>query len=258
MSGGAPPGPEATSAALRARSLGKRYGSFPALDRIDLEIPAGQFVLLLGPNGAGKSTLLRLFATLIRPTSGEVLIHGAPAAGEEAAGLRRRIGLLSHHTFLYDHLTGRENLLFYARLYGLPDPGRAARDALRAVGLEERSEDLVRTYSRGMQQRLAIARASLHAPDILLLDEPFTGLDREATDRLQDNLRRAREARRTCVMATHDFAAGVPLADRVVILRAGRVALDRAAAGLDAAAVETLFRNTTRPVAEGVERSWTT
>jgi len=232
--------------ALLALGLSRHYGPHAALDRIDLEIPAGEFVALLGPNGAGKSTLLRLFATLIRPTAGRLEVHGLDPRRAERAPLARRIGLLSHQTFLYDHLTGLENLLFYARLYGLPDAPGAARAALRAVGLEDRGSDLLRTYSRGMQQRLAIARTLLHDPDIVLLDEPFTGLDPEASDRLHERLGGARAAGATCVMATHDLGAGLRLADRVVVLVSGRLVADRPAREIDAPSLGALVRQTAR------------
>ena len=239
--------------AVLARGLSKHYGAIAALDGVDLEVPAGQFVLLLGPNGAGKSTLLRLLATLIRPTSGTLRLHGIVPTPSGGAALRARLGLLSHHTLLYDHLTGRENLIFYARLYALPDPRAAAAAGLQMAGLAARGDDLAGTYSSGMQQRLAIARALLHDPDLLLLDEPFTGLDRRAAERLRGILDGARRKRRTCLLATHDLAAGAALADRVVVLRDGRVAADRPAAGLDAAALEGLFRDATRAVAGEAE-----
>jgi heme exporter protein A len=247
--GGGAPAERAAGAgrppAVLGRALTKRYGPLAALDGVDLHIPAGEFVLLLGPNGAGKSTLLRLLATLSRPTSGSLRVLGIDPASGDAAGLRRRLGLLSHHTLLYDHLTGFENLLFYARLYGLPDAPAAAAEGLRSAALGERGHDPVGTYSRGMQQRLAIARALLHRPDLLLLDEPFTGLDRDATARLHRLLEGARDGRRTCVLATHDLAAGARLADRVVVLLDGRIADDRPAAGLDAAGLEGLVRRAT-------------
>ena len=248
MTRGAATGEPGRPPAVLARGLAKHYGAIAALDGIDLEIPAGQFILLLGPNGAGKSTLLRLVATLLRPTSGTLHLHGVLPTPAGAAALRARLGLLSHHTLLYDHLTGRENLIFYARLYGLPDHRAAAAAGLEMAGLAGRGEDLVGTYSRGMQQRLAIARALLHDPDLLLLDEPFSGLDRQAAGRLHGILDGARGGRRTCLLATHDLAAGAGLADRVVVLRDGRVAADRPAAGLDAAALEDLFRGASRGV----------
>ena len=245
-----PPSPPGGSRrVLEARGLTRRFGPLPALDGIDLGIEAGSSVFLLGPNGAGKSTLLRLCATLLRPTSGSLAIFGTDAGAADRAALRRRIGFLSHRTFLHDQLTGRENLVFYARLYGLADPDGAARTALAQAGLAARGDDPVRGYSRGMQQRLAIARALLHGPDLLLLDEPFTGLDRDAADRLEERLRAERGRGRTCLLASHDFVSGARLADRVVILAHGRVALDRAAAGLDAAALEALYRDATRGAA---------
>ncbi|MBI4168711.1 MAG: ABC transporter ATP-binding protein [Acidobacteria bacterium] len=242
----APPGTPEVGLALEARGLGKRFGPIPALDGVDLAVPAGQFVLLLGPNGAGKSTLLRLFATLLRPGAGTLRVLGEDVGNGDRAAIRRRIGLLSHQTFLYDHLTGEENLTFYARLYGLADPPAAAREALRAARLEGRGSDQVRTYSRGMQQRLAIARALLHRPDVLLLDEPFTGLDRDAALRLEERLREERSARRTCVLATHDFRAALGVADRVIVLVDGRLAADRPAAGSDPGSLEALFSTATR------------
>jgi len=159
----------------------------------------------------------------------------------DAGRLRSRIGFLSHQTFLYEHLTGLENLLFYARLYGLPDPGRAAREALGAARLSDRQEDRVGVYSRGMQQRLAIARSLLHGPEMVLLDEPFTGLDRESSARLEERLRQLRSAGRTCVMATHDLEQGLRVADRVLVLRHGRLKLDAPARGLDSARLEALL-----------------
>jgi heme ABC exporter ATP-binding subunit CcmA len=237
--------------AVSAAALAKHYGPVPALDGLDLEIPPGQFVLLLGPNGAGKSTLLRLAATLLRPTAGTLRLLGQDPQGGDRIALRRRIGLLSHQSFLYDHLTGRENLEFYARLYGLSDAAREVARALEAAGLPDRGDDRVRGYSRGMQQRLAIARALLHRPDLVLLDEPFTGLDREAADRLQERLRAVRADGRTCLMTTHDFHSAAPFADRVIVLRRGRVAADRPAAGLDAAGLEALFRSATTAPAPG-------
>ncbi|MEK7798283.1 MAG: heme ABC exporter ATP-binding protein CcmA [Acidobacteriota bacterium] len=227
--------------AIEARGLARRYGPVGAVEPLDLSIAAGESVVLFGPNGAGKSTLLRLLATLIRPTSGSLRLFGEETLSGGAPALRRRIGFLSHQTFLYDHLTARENLLFYGRLYGLPDPEGAALEAIRTVRLGHRQDDCVGTYSRGMQQRLAIARALLHRPDIVLLDEPFTGLDRESTHRLEDRLRQEREAGRTCVMATHDLGHGLRAADRVILLRNGVVALDRPARALDPREIEGLL-----------------
>jgi heme exporter protein A len=228
--------------AVEARGLTRRFGAVPALDGVDLDIETGVIALLLGPNGAGKSTFLKLCATLLRPGGGRLAVLGADAGAGDRQALRRRVGFLSHRTFLYDHLTGRENLVFYGRLYGLADPAAAAAEALAQAGLTDRGDDAVRGYSRGMQQRLAIGRALLHGPDLVLLDEPFTGLDRDAADRLEERLRQERARGRTCLLASHDLISGARLADRVVILAHGRVVLDRPAAGLDGAGLEDLYR----------------
>jgi heme exporter protein A len=241
-----PAGTRGPGLAIEALGLGRRFGPIAALDAIDLAVPAGQFVLLLGPNGAGKSTLLRLFATLMRPGAGTLRVLGEDVGRGDCAGIRRRIGLLSHQTFLYDHLTGEENLVFYGRLYGLAEPRATARQALRAARLEGRGSDQVRTYSRGMQQRLAIARALLHRPDVLLLDEPFAGLDRDASLGLAERLREERSARRTCVLATHDTRVALGVADRVIVLVDGRLAADRPAAGIDPESLEALLSAATR------------
>jgi heme exporter protein A len=232
----------AASPAIEVLRLSKRYGPVAALDGIDLTVQAGESVVLLGPNGSGKSTLLRLLATLLHPTAGRLRLFGADATRPADASLRRRVGFLSHQTFLYEHLTGRENLSFYARLYGLPDPEIAAREAIGAVRLSHRQDDRVSAYSRGMQQRLAIARVLLHRPDLILLDEPFTGLDRESSASLEERLRQERLAGRTCVFATHDAGQGLRAADRVLALRDGRIALDTPARGLDTARLEAMLK----------------
>ena len=232
------PGPGGAPPAIETRGLARRFGAVGALEPLELTVPAGESVLLLGPNGAGKSTLLRLLATLLRPTSGGLRLFGeAP----EAASLRRRIGFLSHQTFLYDHLTARENLLFYGRLYGLPDPDRGAREAIRTVRLDHRGDECVGTFSRGMQQRLAIARTFLHRPDLVLLDEPFTGLDRESARHLEARLREEHMAGRTSVIATHDHGRSLGASDRVLLLRNGVVALDRKAREVDPREIEALL-----------------
>ncbi len=226
---------------IEATGLAKRYGPVVAVEPLDLVVTPGESIALFGPNGAGKSTLLRLLATLIRPTAGRLRLFGADAWSSDAAALRRRIGFLSHQTFLYEHLTGLENLLFYARLYALPDPAGAALESISAVRLEHRRDDRVGSYSRGMQQRLAIARALLHGPDVLLLDEPFTGLDRPSCSRLEATLQEERRAGRTFILATHDLGQGLCAVDRILVLVDGRRVVDRAARGLDPASLEALM-----------------
>lgn len=207
---------------IKLHSLTKNYGYNPVLRGVDLHVGEGEFVTLVGPNGAGKSTLLRIVATLLRPTSGEVRIGGWPLPSH-ANRVRRHIGLVSHQSLLYRDLSAAENLSFFARLYGLPDANERVQAALRQVGLLARQRDPVGTFSRGMVQRLTIARATLHEPDVLLLDEPYTGLDQEASALLDELLRRETAAGRTVLMITHDLGHGLGLSDRLVILHHGRI-----------------------------------
>jgi len=182
----------------------------------------GEVLALFGRNGAGKTTLLHIAATLLRPTTGELLYDGRQA-GELAGEVRRRIGLLAHASFLYQELTARENLEFFARLYGLADRRSAVEQALERAKLSERANAPVRALSRGMQQRLAIARALLHGPRLLLLDEPYTGLDPVSADRLSRMIEEFRGPSSACILTTHDLERGREAADRVAIVDAGRV-----------------------------------
>jgi heme exporter protein A len=207
---------------IQLRGIIKNYGFHPVLRGVELHVRQGEFVTLVGPNGAGKSTLLRIVATLLRPTAGDVRVGGWPLI-THAEQVRRHIGLVSHQSLLYRDLSAADNLLFFARLYGLADAGQRVQAALRQVGLLARQRDAVGTYSRGMVQRLAIARATLHEPDVLLLDEPYTGLDQEAAALLDELLRREAANGRTILMITHDLGHGLELADRLVILHGGRI-----------------------------------
>ncbi len=186
---------------------------------------AGEMLAVAGPNGAGKTTLLRLLAGLMRPSAGEVRIRGQRPTRDDP-GPRRAIGLLSHHTFLYDDLTPAENLHFTARLYGLTDPAGATRAALEEVGLTARADTPVRHLSRGLLQRAAIARALLHQPDILLLDEPFTGLDAPSADRFRALLAAQLARGRALVLVSHHLAEAWDLATHVAVLSGGRWALE--------------------------------
>ena len=208
----------------------RNFGRRRALNRVSLTCRAGELVALIGPNGAGKSTLLAVAATLLKPSSGQVLYGTQPAAG---AAVRARIGLLAHDLFIYPELSARENLTFFAALHGVADAGPVVEEALSRANLMDRRDDPVASFSRGMRQRLAIERALLHAPRLLLLDEPFTGLDDDAVRATSERLRRARDAGAIVLVTTHDLEAIEPLADRALVLKAGRVTpLDDAPGGL--------------------------
>jgi heme exporter protein A len=214
---------------LVARGLRRSFGRVRVLHDIDLTLVPGEALAVAGPNGAGKSTLLRLLAGLMRPTAGEVRVLGRAFAGDAAA--RRAIGLLSHHSLLYDDLTLLENLTFAARLYGLPRPVEAAREALEAAGLGGRARDLPRRLSRGLLQRAAIARALLHGPRVLLLDEPFTALDAASADRLRETLRAGRDRGLGLVIVTHHLAEVWDVATRIAVMVDGRWVCDELKAG---------------------------
>lgn len=208
---------------IRVKKLVKRFGLKTVLNGLDFEVQPGEFVALLGPNGAGKTTFLRILASLSRPTLGHVSIAGYELP-RQAAPVRARLGVVSHLPLLYNDLTAEENLRFYARMYGLADPESRIQEVLEVVGLWKRRTDLVRTYSRGMQQRLAIGRGVLHDPDVMLFDEPYTGLDQDASSMLDEVLKTVASQGRTVVMTSHDLARTEDLATRFDILSRGRIA----------------------------------
>ncbi|MBM2843118.1 MAG: ccmA [Anaerolineales bacterium] len=208
---------------IEVRSLVKTFGLKPVLRGLNLHLEAGEFVALLGPNGAGKTTLLRILASLARPSLGEVRLAGHRLPGE-AAAVRRILGVVSHQPLLYGDLTAEENLRFYARLYSLSEAKRRIDEILEMVGLDRRRRDRVREYSRGMQQRLAIGRAVLHDPLILLFDEPHTGLDQEASAMLDGVLRQVAGRGRTVLMTSHDLLRAADLASRIDVLSGGVIA----------------------------------
>ncbi len=220
---------------IEIHSLSKSFGLKPVLRGIDLSVAPGEFVALLGPNGAGKTTLLRIVATLSRPDTGEVKVGGLSLT-THAYAVRQLLGVVSHQLLLYGELTAEENLRFYARMYGLGAAEARISAVLDQVGLARQRRDLVRTFSRGMQQRLAIARATLHQPQVMLFDEPHTGLDQDAATMLDDVLRSVTAAGRTVMMITHDLARGLALSDRVAILRRGKIACEADSSTLTPAA----------------------
>ncbi len=211
-----------TTAILGLKKVRKHYGRFPALRSVDLSLHQGEFLAIVGPNGAGKSTLMNCIAMVLRPSGGTIQFRGENIYHRETE-FRRSLGYISHFLFLYGELTGMENLEFYARLYGLRIGRPAIEESLERMGLFAFRHQAVRTYSRGMKQRLAIARALIHEPEIVLLDEPFTGLDQHASAILQDLLLALREAGKTVLMISHDLDRAVELADRVVVMIRGKI-----------------------------------
>ena len=205
---------------IEVRKLVKRFGPKAVLRGLDFQVSQGEFVALLGPNGAGKTTFLRILSSLARPSMGEIRVAGY-LLPSQAGAVRQRLGVLSHQPLLYADLTAESNLRFYGRLYGVPALDVRIDEVLALVGLAERRRDLVRTYSRGMQQRLAIGRAVLHDPDVLLLDEPYTGLDQDASQMLDQVLKQVATQGRTIVMTSHDLARTAELASRFDVLSRG-------------------------------------
>ena len=210
-----------TAAAIAARGLEKRFGRAAALRGIDFEIPVGASLAVLGPNGAGKSTLLRLLAGLSRPTAGTLTIGGEETHRRSTRG---RVGYIGHATLLYPALTARENLVFAARCHGLAQPDERAEALLTAEGLLPVAHRAAGAFSRGMAQRLSIARGLVHDPEVVLLDEPFTGLDRRSAERFADRIETMRRDGRTLVLVTHDVRFATRVGDAAIVLSAGRIA----------------------------------
>ena len=205
--------------------VSRHFGRRKALSQISFACHAGEILGLLGPNGAGKSTLLSILATLLAPSSGQVS-YGAHRTTAAGAALRARLGLLGHDLYLYPELTARENLLFFARLYGLADADARVRRALEHARLTDRSDDVVNGFSRGMRQRLALERALVHTPRLLLLDEPFTGLDQASTAALVARLNGLKADGCLIVLATHDLEVAEHVVTRSIFLRGGRLVTD--------------------------------
>lgn len=211
--------------ALAVDGVWKYYGDFPAIRDVSFHVEPGECVALLGRNGAGKTTLLRIIAGLLRATKGSVKVLGSDTLNRAA---RSRVGILGHGIGIYDELSAAENLRLFADLYALDSPARVADEWLERTGLSRVKDGLVREFSRGMRQRLAVARAFLHNPQLLLLDEPFTALDDRAIALLQDLLRQALRDGRTVLMSTHQLREALELATRVVLVNRGKVAFSGA------------------------------
>ncbi|MBE0410737.1 MAG: heme ABC exporter ATP-binding protein CcmA [Anaerolineales bacterium] len=211
---------EKPTAIIEVRKLIKRFGLKNVLKGLDFRVEAGEFVVILGPNGAGKTTFLRILASLSRPSMGKINIAGF-SLPDQAAAVRRRLGVVSHQPLIYGDLTAEENLQFFARMYNIPASNQRIPEVLKLIGLNARRRDLVRTFSRGMQQRLAIGRAVLHDPEVMLFDEPHTGLDQDAATMLDGILQEVAARGRTVVMTSHDLPRAADLASRIDILSRG-------------------------------------
>ena len=217
-----PSNPEPVRPAIQVESLTRRFGSRAAVNAVTMDIASGISTALFGPNGAGKTTLLRVLSSALRPTSGRIRISGLTYR-DNPREIRRMIGVISHNSYLYDDLPCRENLVFFGKLYGLPDPGHRAEELLDEMELSERAQDPAGTLSRGMTQRLSIARSLVHDPEVVFLDEPFSGLDPHAASVLRSTIGRLRERSRTVVMVTHNIPLGLKLSDRWLLMNKGRL-----------------------------------
>ena len=228
---------------LEAVGLVRDFGGLRAVDGVSFQLQPGELLTVFGPNGAGKTTLLRMLGGLMRPTSGHVRVAGEPA-DTKGRDWRHRVGVVSHQSLLYGPLTITENLLFYGRLFGLTDLKTRIPERLASLGLSDRARTPVRELSRGLKQRVALARALLHDPEVLLLDEPYTGLDPHASTVLREQLASLKDGRHTVVLVTHNLIQGLELADRVAIQVHGRFSSVTDSASLDLAGFEALYHAT--------------
>jgi len=225
---------------ILADELEKTYGNFDALRGVSLKIKRGEFFTLFGPNGAGKTTLIKLLATLSAPTSGSLRVFDYDVKNE-VQSIRSIIGVISHDTYLYENLSAFENIKFFAQLYGLSDVDNRVSTVIEQVGLKSRMHDLVRTFSRGMKQRLTVARAIVHEPKILLLDEPYTGLDLNGAQIFGEMLSALKSQSRTILMTTHNIDEGLGLSDRVGILVKGKIVFESSASDLNSLNFKDLY-----------------
>ncbi len=228
---------------LEAVGLVRTFGGLRAVDDVSFQLQPGELLTVFGPNGAGKTTLLRMLGGVMKPTSGQVRVAGAPADGS-GRDWRRRVGVVSHQSLLYGPLTTTENLRFYGRLFGLSDLNTRIPERLESLGLSDRARTPVRELSRGLKQRVALARALLHDPEVVLLDEPYTGLDPHASAVLREQLASLKDGRRTVVLVTHNLIQGLELADTVAIQVQGKFSSITDAASLDVTGLESLYHAT--------------
>ena len=236
---------ESLENAIEVWHLRKAFGTLKAVDGIDFELKQGEFLTVFGPNGAGKTTLIKILAGLTQPSSGTAKVAGFDIA-EGHPEMRKEIGIISHATALYADLTPLENLIFFGRMHGLKQPEDRALKVIDEVGLSPRRNDRVRTFSRGMLQRLSIARAVLHDPAILFLDEPFTGVDLHATNVLKEHLQRLHDRHRTILMTTHDISCGLEMCDKVALQVQGKFAFLENITDIDKDQFESIYFDAVR------------
>jgi len=237
---------------IEVSGLTKSFGNHLALGGIDFTLETGNTLAIFGPNGAGKTTLIKILASIMKPTAGEVIIDGFDLK-EDAENVRSKIGIVSHQTLLYSNLTAYENLLFYSRMYDVADFKKRIHQVISMVGMEFRLHDRIGTLSRGMQQRLSIARCLLHKPSIILLDEPETGLDQQAISMLWGALREDGANKRTIVFTSHSLERGFNVCDNLMILNRGIIAHQQSSKGLTLAGFKKIYQNSTGAVGEKPE-----
>lgn len=218
--------PDTVGLAVQINGLSKRFDERWVLKDITLDVPSGSYLTLLGANGAGKSTLLHALAMLSPATTGQLMLFGEPA-NRPNPGLRARVGMIGHQPMLYRDLSANENLIFFGKLYNVSRPAQRAAELLDRVGLADRATGIVKTFSRGMVQRLSIARALMHAPDLMLADEPFSGLDVPSVHAVSELLAELHADGKTVILTNHDVQQSLELAQRVVVLRRGSVVCDQ-------------------------------
>jgi len=235
--------PPSSDVAIHVRDIKKSFGFIDAVRGISFDLKKGEFLTLLGPNGAGKTTLLNMLSSLTRPSSGTAIVGGCDVLDGDPK-MRRDIGVISHSSSLYGDLSAFENMLFYAKIYGLENPKDRAVEIISEVGLKARLHDRVSTFSRGMLQRLSIARATIHNPSVLFLDEPYTGLDQHASSLFKDYLKSLHTQKRTVMLTTHDIQRGLEMCDWVAIQVRGKIVFMERADTLDHANFEKLYIET--------------
>jgi len=229
---------------IEVKGVTKVFGRKLILKGIDFAVKEGESLTILGPNGAGKTTLIKLLATLLKPSSGSIRIAGFDIR-DSSMQIRRSIGVVGHQTYLYDELTAYENLKFYGNMYDVPNLDERIHHIISEIGLETRLHDRVSTLSRGMQQRLSIARATIHNPPIILLDEPETGLDQHASKMLVEILDALYSNKRTVVMATHNMERGLEIGNHVMILSEGKIAYEESKQSLNLASLREAYQHYT-------------